>query len=254
MADELNIGDGLTCDLVQIIDASECIGNSLEKINNNFKDVDNGLCNLTDGLSETLRKIEYQLTLINQLSSEMRKPIKVAEFEENIPPNTLPTVPPYDSATFHVNDSVNWDRPLNEEKFNNTEGRVTLNSPYSILLKPGAYKIIMGSYLQSLFSTYSVMRVTPCLRRTGGTGGPSIINFSNMNAGGSDGNPYRFDSITHVEITSDVNYKVQVQKQGNFYNGASGSFVWITNYTPYDSTKATRDIPVVITRLIIECI
>tara|TARA_R110000868_G_scaffold55422_5_gene172229 strand:- start:1678 stop:2811 length:1134 start_codon:yes stop_codon:yes gene_type:complete len=51
------IGNGITCEITQTIDRTECIGNSLSKINGNFSAIDNGLCQLTNevsGLSNTV--------------------------------------------------------------------------------------------------------------------------------------------------------------------------------------------------------
>lgn len=45
------IGLGITCNVVQNINRTECIGNSLPKINGNFSAVNNGMCELTNEIN-----------------------------------------------------------------------------------------------------------------------------------------------------------------------------------------------------------
>lgn len=52
------IGSGITCDVVESIERTECIGNSLQKINSNFSNVDNGLCELTTAVNELIASLQ----------------------------------------------------------------------------------------------------------------------------------------------------------------------------------------------------
>ena len=63
------IGTGITCDLVQIIDREECIGNSLPVINTNFTGIDTGLCELTS-------YADYLTTLVDTLSTRLALAVK----------------------------------------------------------------------------------------------------------------------------------------------------------------------------------
>ena len=52
------IGSGITCDVVEDIQRTECIGNSLQKINSNFSNVDNGLCELTNSVNDLIASLQ----------------------------------------------------------------------------------------------------------------------------------------------------------------------------------------------------
>jgi len=63
------IGTGITCDLVQIIDRNECIGNSLPTLNTNFVEINNGLCELTN-------YAEYLTSLVDTVSARLALTVK----------------------------------------------------------------------------------------------------------------------------------------------------------------------------------
>lgn len=120
---------------VDLIERTECIGNSLSKINNNFKNLDDAGCDLQS-------EIGSLLTLINQLSSNMQNlgNYPYTRLTETINDWSDPNAGVYGPPPANANSYTIYDRPLNVKEF------VSDSTKMDPILVSNGFQLPIGTY------------------------------------------------------------------------------------------------------------